>query len=184
MRNRIQSMKTKRFSVVLVVLLTLGAAQHLAAQVLTNHSFDLVLQGDDPGEVFNFAFPFDPLVPSRVTFDGFFENLDGADTGVNYQLTWFHADRSVFLSSGGFVPLAGFGRLPLSLDQTAGFTPTEAFVHIEGGGPADHFRFVGQFAIQPVPEPSTFALLGVAAAVSLFRWLYGRKATGSQLRRS
>src|SRR5688572_25896996 len=170
-------MKTKSFSVMLLALLTLGAVQQSGAQVLTNHSFDLVLQGDDPGEVFNFTFPFDPQAPSRVTFDGFFENLDGTATGVNYYLSWSDANRIVLLSSGGFVPLASFGRLPVSFDQTAEFTPTAAFVHIEGGGPADHFRFVGEFAIQQVPEPSAFALLSVAAAVGLCRCFQRRKTT-------
>ena len=176
-------MRAKILKVMLVMILTLGSAQQLAAQLLTNYSFDLVLQGDDPGEVFNFTFPFDPLAPSRVTFNGYFENLDGASTGVNYYMSWSDGGSSVVLSSGGFVQLAGSGQLPVSLDQTVGFTPTASFVHIEGGGPSDHFRFVGDFAIHQVPEPGMFTLLSLAAGVSWFGCLYRRRKSASAPKR-
>lgn len=57
--------------------------------------------------------------------------------------------------------------MTFQFDQPIGFTPDIVFFHVEGGGPSDHFRFVGDFAIQQVPEPATFALIGAGAFVGL-----------------
>lgn len=58
------------------------------------------------------------------------------------------------------------GRLPITFDEPIGFTPDKGFFKVEGGGPADHFRFVGEFVIEQVPEPGAFALLGGAAVLA------------------
>jgi hypothetical protein len=41
-------------------LLSLSSENQSAAQSLVSRSFDVVFEGDDPGEVFAFDLPFDP----------------------------------------------------------------------------------------------------------------------------
>src|SRR4051812_5115568 len=93
----------------------LGAAERSGAQLLTNHSFNIVLAGDDPGEVFTFVLPGNAFMPSFARFDGFFENLDPFETGVRYGLHWTDADTGVFLDALGidFTRLPGSGQLPV-----------------------------------------------------------------------
>lgn len=38
---------------------------------------------------------------------------------------------------------------------------------VQGGGPADHFRFVGDFTIQQVPEPTASTLAAAGAVIGL-----------------
>ena len=172
-------MKTRTIYFAVLMLLALGAPRQSAAQPLAQRSFDLVFQGDDPGEVFTFVLPFDPLVPSAVRFVGFFENLSTSDTSVSYNLSWLTSDstRSSGPSSDGFVPLTGAGHLPVVFDQLVGFTPARVDFQVEGGGPSDHFRFVGEFAIQQVPEPGVFTLLGTGAILGLLCRRFRRNST-------
>jgi hypothetical protein len=152
-------------AIFVAAMFALGAANESAAQTLAQRSLDIILEGDDPSEVFTFDLPFDALVPIRVSIDGLFENLDTSETGVRYKLWWPRAD------GGGidgpreldFIRLPPSGRLPLQFEQSIGFTPDTVFFAIEGGGPTDHFRYVGDLVIQQVPEPGTFTLIGAGA---------------------
>jgi hypothetical protein len=153
------------------LLLSLSSENQSAAQSLVSRSFDVVFEGDDPGEVFAFDLPFDPLIPSVVRFDGLFENLTAFQTSVRYGLLWRRADGSGDIEEIGidFTALPGSGSLPIQFDEAIGFTPDLVYFHIEGGGPADHFRFTGEFSIQQVPEPHACALLAAAAVAALAR---------------
>src|SRR5688572_5884742 len=73
---------------IVLLWLALGGSDRANAQVLTNWSFDLVLQGDDPGELFRLELPGNAALPSVVRFEGAFENLDAFETGVRYGLSW------------------------------------------------------------------------------------------------
>ncbi len=171
-------MRISRICVSIVAWLVLGAARQGAAQTLTNHSFDFVLQGDDPGVVFTFDLPGDPLAPVLFRFDGFFQNLDLSQTGVRYDLSWTGAAGGGVIGGIGtdFMPLPASGQWPVSFEQSLGFTPATVFFHVEGGGPGDHFQFVGQFTIQAVPEPGVFALLGTGGIAGLL-WRRFRRAS-------
>jgi hypothetical protein len=154
----------------IAALMTFALLGESAAQTLVQRSFDLVLEGDDPGESFTFDLAFDPVVPSVVRFDGSFINLDPAETGVSYTLLWPTRDGSAVERAGGdFVRLPASGRLPLQFEHPIGFTPDNVRFIVDGGGPADHFQFVGDFAIQQVPEPSALALCGTIALAGLLR---------------
>jgi hypothetical protein len=156
-------------SILFAVTLTLGTAHQSVAQTFAQRSFNVVLEGDDPSEVFTFDLPFDSLVPIRVSIDGLFENLDTSETGVRYKLWWPRADGSGIdgPTDSDYTRLPASGRLPLEFEQPIGFTPDMVFFAVEGGGPADHFRYVGDFTIQQVPEPVTSTLTVAGAVLAL-----------------
>ena len=109
------------------------------------------------------------LVPISVRIDGLFENLATAETGVRYKLWWPRPDGS---GTDGprdldFTRLPASGRLPLEFEQPIGFIPDMVFFAVEGGGPADHFRYAGDFTIQQVPEPVTSTLTVAGAVLAL-----------------
>ena len=119
--------------------------------MLTNWSFDLVLQGDDPGELFRFDLQGSATVPSVVRFEGTFENLDLFETGLSWGLE--SAELGGF-DSIDFTRLPGSGQLPVEVVRWNWFTPDKIVVHIEGGGPGDHFRFVGKLTVEQVATHS------------------------------
>ena len=156
---------TNYFCLAVSVLITLEAAHKAAGQDLVHRSFDQLFAGDDPGELFTFNLTFDPFVPTVVRFNGHFENLAVDATGVRFALSWWQPDGTVDgLLEQGFMPLPGYGQLPIQVDQPIGFTPSTVVMHVEGGGPADYFRFVGDLTVQQVPEPR-FSTMLIAAAV-------------------
>ncbi len=116
--------------------------------------------------------PTDPLRPTVVRFDGYFQNLDPSATGVRYDLWWTTVEGSGFEGYVGsdFTALPGSGQLPLTFEHSIGFTPATVFFHVEGGGPNDHFRLAGEFAIVQVPEPGVLALLGTLGSAALLLW--------------
>jgi hypothetical protein len=154
---------------VIVISLGFGMGQ-IVAQPLVQHTFDVILQGDDPGDSTIFNLP-DGATPTVLRFDGFFQNLDPAETGVRYYLSWNRADGSGFDSLGtDFTRLPGSGQLPVYFEHPVPFTPASVYFLVEGGGPADHFRFAGDFTITQVPEPGAFTLFAAAGALGLFGW--------------
>ena len=158
-----------------VTWLTFGTAAQVGAQLLTNRAFDIVLQDDDPGASFTFDLSPDPLVPSVVRFDGAFQNLEPLETVVRYDLLWSRTDGGFAGSLGiDWTPLPGLGQLPVQFEQSIPFTPATVNFYIEGGGPTDHFRFVGDFTIAQVPEPTVFTLLGTGTALGLLGWRFRR----------
>lgn len=174
-------MKTKGI-LTAVVILVLSVSQS-PAQPLATRSFDLLFQGDDPSERYDFLLPLDPQTPVVAQFTGFLENLASEETGVRYGVNWylgntlwdgrqFTDDMGVRLP--GADPLLGTIRVPISFHQPIDFTPSEIHFWVEGIGGADNFRFNGDFAIQPVPEP-TVSVLFVAAVLAVgARWLRRR----------
>jgi hypothetical protein len=97
---------------------------------------------------------------------------------VHYGLFWQSRDGVAAEGSGDqdFMRLPASGRLQIHFEHPIGFTPDAIDFVVEGGGPADHFRFTGEFAIQQVPEATIFALLGSATVVGLSllrRWRPG-----------
>lgn len=154
--------------------LILVIASHTFAQTLAQQSFDIVLEGDDPGESFTFDLPFAPTVPSEVRFEGFFENLNPDETGVRYALRWPGLDGGQEGVDTDFARLPGSGQLPLQFVEPVAFTPDSVRFIVQGGGPSDHFRFVGDSSIQQVPEPSAFALFGITIAGSFGRRVRSR----------
>jgi hypothetical protein len=173
-------MKTKLILAAATVLFAFGWAPRCGAQPLASRSFDLLFTGDDPSERYDFLLPFDPLVPVNVHFDGFFENLNPDETGVRSGLGWFVAGTAwegrQFTDEFG-VRLRGADadlgptRVPFRFDQQIAFTPSETQFWVEGLGPGDRFRFVGDFSIEAVPEPTVSNLLaGAIVAGLLCRW--------------
>jgi hypothetical protein len=161
-----------------VTWLTFGTAAQVGAQVLTNRAFDIVLQDDDPGASFTFELSPDPLVPSVLRFDGFFQNLEPLQTGVRYDLSWSRPDGGFAGSlATDWTPLPSLGQLPVQFEQSVPFTPASVNFYIEGGGPTDHFRFVGDFTIAQVPEPTIFTLLGTGSVFGLLCRRFRRART-------
>ena len=162
-------MNTSSVRVLISAMLLAGIASQGIAQTLAQRSFNQIFQGDDPGELFTFDLPFEPSVQSVARFDGFFENLDPAQTSVLYELFWPLADGSGNRDRFGidFTPLPASGRLPVRFEHPIAFTPDAVFFHVEGGGPSDHFRFVGEFSIQQVPEPTASTLAAAGAVIGL-----------------
>ena len=161
-------MTSNRIAISLAAALTFEVSE-ISAQTLAQRSFDVIFEGDDPGEVFTFDLAFDPAVPSTIRFMGSFENLATDETGVRYEYWWRRADGTGDDERFGidFTPLPASGQLPVQFDQRIEFTPDIVFFHVEGGGPSDHFRFVGAFTVQEVPEPGVLPLLCAAAVVGL-----------------
>jgi hypothetical protein len=161
-----------------VTWLTFGAPAQAGAQLLTNRAFDIVLQDDDPGAVFTFDLSPDPFVPSVLRFDGFFQNLEPLQTVVRYDLTWTRPDGGFAGSLGiDWTPLPGSGQLPVQFEQFIAFTPASVDFHIEGGGPTDHFRFVGDFTSVQVPEPTVITFLGTGTVLGLLCRRFNRTKT-------
>ena len=153
-------------------MLLLSLASQIEAQSLVTRSFDLVFQGDDPSERYDFFLPYDRQTPVTVQFNGFFENLASEETGVRYGLNWYLGNnlwdgRQFTDDMGVRLPpadsIAGTTRMPINFNQPIDFTPSEVHFWVEGLGPTDRFRFVGDLAIQPVPEPAVLILLTAAA---------------------
>src|SRR4030095_2008480 len=90
-------------AIFVAAMFALGAANESAAQTLAQRSLDIILEGDDPSEVFTFDLPFDALVPIRVSIDGLFENLDTSETGVRYKLWWPRADGGGIDGQGSWI---------------------------------------------------------------------------------
>src|SRR5688572_9371194 len=110
-------MKPIRIALVVFVTLTVvSAPREASAQTLVSRSFDLLLEGDDPTQSFTFPLPFDPDVPSRVRFDGYFQNLVDSETGVLIGLIWPSEDGTGNEGPGipDFSRLPASGRLPAS----------------------------------------------------------------------
>jgi hypothetical protein len=70
------------------------------------------------------------------------------------------------------------GQLPVQFEQSIPFTPATVNFYIEGGGPADHFRFVGDFTIAQVPEPTVFTLFGTGTLLGLLGRRFRMTRTG------
>jgi hypothetical protein len=166
-------MKTVRF-VAVAVLTILATCSVGHAAVL--QSFDRLFQGDDPTEGFTFTLPYDASTPSMLQFDGFAENLVPDETGVRFLLRWAPSGTD----GGGEMAFPGepqFGgvRLPgvdllsgttrvlLHFGATIDYAPGGVLFVVEGLGPTDSFRFVGDLTLQPVPEPETWTLLALGA---------------------
>lgn len=170
-------MKTKWTLAAVAMGIAFGSGPQSSAQALVSRSFDMVFAGDDPTEGFGFLLPGDPAGPVRVSFDGYFENLDPFETGVRSGLSWLQPDGTwdgsmltdlyTGLRLPGADPVLGTPRVPLEFEQQLTFTPAETHFWVEGLGPADQFRFVGEFAIEPVPEPNPLTLLGAAGMVTI-----------------
>jgi hypothetical protein len=161
-------------------LLSCGVAHHCHAQLLASRSFDLLFQGDDPSERYDFLLSTDPLVPVTVRFEGFFENLSTEETGVRYGIGWYLGNHNwdgrqftdeMGLRLPGADPLWGTTRVPFGFAQRIDFTPSETQFWVEGLGGTDRFRFIGEFAIQAVPEPTVLTQLIGAAFAGLYHWL-------------
>ena len=173
-------MALRRLPAVRCALAVIFVASPAAGAVL--RSFDQVFQGDDPSEVFEFDLPFDPAVRSVLRFDGFAENLGTgpeAETGVRFQIRWRPA-----VGDGGGAdfpddpegmgvrlpaadPVLGPTRVPIRFETGVPYSPAVVLLGVEGLGPSDHFRFVGEFSIRPVPEPTGVVSLAVMAIASI-----------------
>src|SRR4030095_8608986 len=138
------ALKFKHVSLVVAALVSLEAPDSVTAQPLVQRSFDQLFAGDDPGELFEFDLAFDPQTPSVALFNGSFDNLAIDETGVRFTLYWLKPDGDWDSSpEEGFVRLPSYGQLPIDFEQQIGFTPSKVLLHIEGGGPAEYFRFLG-----------------------------------------
>ena len=102
-------------------------------------------------ELFTFNLPFDSLAPSVVRFTGYFTNQAIDETGVRFAVAWWRPDGTGGSSPDeGFVRLPSYGQLPIRFEQRIDFTPSTVQLEVEGGGPADYFRLIGDFTIQQV----------------------------------
>jgi len=172
-------MRPKWILAAAALLAWIGTAPQSFAQTLASRSFDTLFAGDDPSERFDFLLQPTSLTPVLVSFSGCFENLNPGETGVRYGLGWplgggnwdgrQYTDE-MGLRLPGADPVLGATRVPMQFEQEIGFTPSEVQFWVEGLGGVDHFRFVGEYAIQAVPEPSAFTLLIGAALAGLLRW--------------
>src|SRR5436190_20535720 len=102
--------------------------------------------------------PGNAQLPSLLQFEGEFENRDPFETGVRYDLSWSLADGGAFGGSEyiDFTHLPASGRLTVAFTKWIWFTPQTMRLLIEGGGPDDHFRFVGELRVRQI-APSTMA---------------------------
>jgi hypothetical protein len=166
-------MKNKYPNLLAILALTIGSVCQSLGQALVQETLDAVLQGDDPSERFTFDLPENALTPIVVRLDGILQNLAIEDTGARYSIHW---EAPTPGSTGiDWTPLPGNGQLPLHFEHTLQFTPDSLFLLVEGGGPADYFRFTGDFSIQQVPEPNTVLLLGAGVGAVAVYWLYRKR---------
>lgn len=174
-------MKTKWILPVVALLGCFGTAPQSSAQRLASRSFDLLIAGDDPSERFDFLLPPNPQVPVHVSFNGFFENLASDETGVRYGIGWYVGNGNwdgrqytdeMGMRLPGADPVLGATRVPMQFEQWISSTPSETQFWVEGLGGSDRFRFVGEFAIQAVPEPTVLTLLIGAALAGIFHCLW------------
>jgi hypothetical protein len=71
-------------------------------------------------------------------------------------------------------PVLGTVRVPVQFGADLGLSaPAVVELIVEGLGPADNFRLVGDLTIQPVPEPGMLALFGAATCVALVYRRFG-----------
>jgi hypothetical protein len=176
-------MKTCRRRLPAVVALSIGIIASASATAAVIQSYDELFQGDDPSKVFTLNLLFEPTTPSELRFDGFVENLDSFDeTGVRFGLAWQTADGThgigtTFPAGDDFNmgvrlppvdPVLGAVHVPVQFGADLGLSsPAVVELIVEGLGPADNFRLVGDLTVQPVPEPGMLVLFGTAACVAL-----------------
>jgi hypothetical protein len=181
-------MKMKWLLAVLTTLISFVTAHECDGQLLVSRSFDLIYQGDDPSERYDFLLPYDPAVPVIVRFNGFLENLAPEETGVRYGIAGLRPDRTgegrQFTDEMGVRlppadPVLGTTHVPIVFEQPITFTPAETYFWVEGLGGSDYFRFAGDFSIQAVPEPTASALLGCAAMLALLSRLCKKRSRGA-----
>jgi hypothetical protein len=136
-------MKHKYPCLLAILALTIAWPSLIFGQPVLQQTLDAVLDGDDPSQRFAFDLPDDPLTPIVVRLDGLFQNLSVDATASRATIHW------IAPSSGSagtdWTPLPGSGQLALHFEHTLAFTPDSLFVLVEGGGPADYFRFTGDF---------------------------------------
>jgi hypothetical protein len=151
-----------------ILALTIASPRSTIGQPVVQQTLDALLDGDDPSQRFTFDLPYDPLTPIVVRLDGLFRNLSVDGTASRITIHW------IAPSSGSagtdWNPLPGSGQLPLHFEHTLAFTPDSLFLLVEGGGPADYFRFTGDFSIQQVPEPGAMALFGAGIGLAAVRF--------------
>jgi hypothetical protein len=171
-------MRPRLIYVAVLALMTLGRPDEVAAQELVRQSFDEVFEGDDPGMLYRYSLSFDPALSTEIHFDGTFINLASEETGVRFALAWRRPDGTGGNSpEEGFVPLPAAGQLPVKFEEMIDFTPAELTLHIEGGGPADHFRFVGDVTATQVPEAGVAWSFALCVLISLGRRRFRRCRT-------
>ena len=164
----------KSLTSILAVAALTGVTCSAAGANLVDQSFDQLLFGDDPTYSIHFYLTYDPNVPVNLRLDAQFENLSTEQTGVRYFLRWFMPNGSLEDSpTKDFVPLAGSGETLAFFDRTIDFTPSSVSLYVEGGGPTDNFKFVGDLDVTQIPEPACLPFLG---AITLFALNRRRKA--------
>lgn len=179
-------MKSKHIIAVMAPLLAWGVTQPGHAQGLASRSFDILFQGDDPTERYDSRLPPEPLVPVTVRFDRFFENLNSEETGVRDGIGWLSRDNMWHgtplmdewdLRLPGEDALWGTTRAPFQFEHRIDFTPSETSFWGEGLGGSDRFRFVGDFVIEAVPEPTALTPFGGAGLIGRHAWRWRRNHT-------
>ena len=167
----------------LVVLLAIffGGLTPSPAAVLG--SINQIFAGNDPSERFDFTPTFDPSQPSVLRFEGIVTNQRESpfDTAMRFNLQWRNPDDSIGevlfpelpqYFSGLDLPGADPDPVPVPaiFQAELPFHPGWVSLAVEGLGPSDDFRLVGDLTLDAIPEPSACTLLlGIAIAVALRR---------------
>lgn len=156
----------------IALLFAPAASQDASAAPLlppVNQRVDVELHGDDPFAAIPVDLVPNPAVPLLARVDGYFENLVPFETVVRHDVYWLTPDGTydAFNASEFYrlPPPAELATVPVHFEQTIAYTPGQVYLFLEGGGPGDHVRFVGEFELVYAPEP---AATGVVMSSALF----------------
>jgi hypothetical protein len=137
------------------------------------HTFDNVFVGNDPTEVFTFPLSLPAGQPVVFTFTGSVANqnltilghsavrfaLFWRDAGGNQSpATYYPPDGASDVDLPVVDPILGPQPVPVQFSLYPPEVPASVSLVVEGTGPADNFRFVGDFTVENIPEPGSFAI--------------------------
>jgi hypothetical protein len=155
------------------VLALAGLSFSAPARATLIHAFDNVFVGNDPTEVFTFPLSLPAGQPVVFTFTGTVANQNLTllgHSGVRFALFWSDAggpqppatqyppDHASDIDLPVVDPILGPQPVPVQFSMFPTEVPASVSLAVEGTGPDDNFRLVGNLTVENIPEPGSFAI--------------------------